>query len=129
MRVQNDALRKTFNAKKRCEYCSKGFPQGLDPHHVPTRGAGGSDFRCMLMAVCRECHSTRIDTPEGAAECLAIIATREGVTVEDLVAVHHALLRLPKGCSPWMVAYCCGELSDMQQVLMRRELNEAGVKS
>lgn len=83
----------------RCEVCGK--PVGnRDAHHVRARGlAGGSrvDVPWNLLAACRTCH-TRLhySGKPSRAELLAIVARREGVSVEEIEDEINLILRTPK---------------------------------
>lgn len=39
-----------------CLGCGSIPPEGVDAHHVKTRGAGGGDEFWNLLALCRSCH-------------------------------------------------------------------------
>jgi hypothetical protein len=87
----------TFRQKTVCEYCGRHCPQGLDPHHVFSRGHGGGtrlDHPYNLIALCRgfqngawiSCHQRAQAGQITRREILAIVAARERLTPEDLLA-------------------------------------------
>ena|ERR1043166_3393424 len=91
---ENKKLRAEIKAQTHCAMCRRRRP--CEPHHHPTRGAGGSDFSVMMLGICRECHSLRADTAQGRAEVMRLIADRHECTVKDLEEVHWFLTRMSK---------------------------------
>ena len=89
MRIVDDALLAEFRAAWRCEVCGKPTPSGCDPMHCFSRGAGRLDIRQNLLAGCRSCHQAN---PDGR-KLLAIVAKREGTTVEAIKALVYRLRR------------------------------------
>jgi hypothetical protein len=96
MRVLNTALLKEFRVP-RCEVCGqcRGTTQ---PHHIRTRGAGGSDVRINLIALCWQCHGQVHAGPIHTDDLVDIVVSREGLEDRaEFWARQNELLRLPKG--------------------------------
>jgi len=89
MKIENDDIRGLFRTPGLCQLCGKPCPQGTDPHHVLSRGAGGSDIRIGLLSVCRECHSTKVDSKKGTERCWKAIALRENATVDEIKSANY----------------------------------------
>lgn len=91
----NPSIRKPFSAPGLCECCGVPCPESRECHHVFTRGAGGPDIRENLIGLCFQCHRRFHDGHEPRRETmLAIIAEREGKTVEAIVEAVNAKRRL-----------------------------------
>jgi hypothetical protein len=102
-----------FRASGPCEWCRR-YCRRREPHHLACRGMGGGarlDIPCNLIALgstrnwdCT-CHEKiqrgRIDS----ADVLALVARREGVTAEDVVAVRSLIWRLDKDASRERIVY------------------------
>ncbi len=128
MKIENDAMRDLFKLAGKCSLCEKACPQGRDPHHVMTRGAGGSDVRIGLISICRECHSTKVDSKNGTDRCWAEIARREKATVDEIKTVCYFIAnQLDKHDSPRRRAEKIQQWDAplTAKSLLLRELNEA----
>ncbi len=91
----NSSIRKEFSAAGLCECCGEPCPNGRECHHVFTRGAGGPDIRENLIGLCFKCHRRFHDGHEPRRETLlAIVAEREGTTVEAIVELVNEKRRL-----------------------------------
>jgi hypothetical protein len=95
--VDEDALREARN-RPACESCGRRvWP--LDPHHCfRTRGPGGGsrlDLPCNLIGLCRVCHE-KSDGMVFNDGLKAIIAKREGTTVDAIKDYLNLVLRTPK---------------------------------
>ena len=56
MRITDDTVLQHFRNLGRCQWChARCWP--LDPHHVRSRGVGGSDVPANIVALCRACHT------------------------------------------------------------------------
>lgn len=103
LRIVDDALLQTFREKPRCEYCLRPTPNGCDPAHIFSRGAGRLDIPINLVALCRSpCHTNNHAANSGNRlrpnrdDLLLVVALREGLRVEDIVDEVHRLRRTPK---------------------------------
>jgi hypothetical protein len=68
-----------------CEVEGCEHPTPAESHHVYTRGAGQIDLPCNLIALCHAHHySHHYNGTPSTADLLAIVARREGVSVEDI---------------------------------------------
>lgn len=83
-----------------CELCGVACTR-TEPHHAVTRGAGGKDHRENLVAVgphdtpwhCR-CHRLRHDGHIPHRCVLAVIAAREGKSIEEIERIINEARRL-----------------------------------
>lgn len=108
MRVVDDSVLALFRVGP-CEWCGRSGP--TDPHHaLYKRGMGGGsrlDHRFNLVALCRgyhrgqwvSCHDEAEAGRITRADCLAVIAAREGVLQEEIEEELRRIRRLPKGSS------------------------------
>lgn len=69
--------------KDRCEYC--GRPASGDPHHIRPRSLGGPDAPENLIQLCHTCHLAADDYQIAPLALLAVVARREGKTLEEVV--------------------------------------------
>lgn len=90
-------LMERFRRKRRCEWCNCPLPNGADPAHIFSRGAGQVDIAGNLVALCRKDHNRNHaglePTPK---QLLALAAKREGTTPEAIRAEVYRIRRLPK---------------------------------
>ena len=129
MKIINDAALDKFRGPGRCEFCRFHF-SSRDPHHVESKGIGGGkhlDIASNLVSLCRTCHSTKADTPEGKDRCIAIIANREKGSPSDIERVHRFILGLDKHASVDRIEEGLMGLPGPAQRIARRELREAGI--
>lgn len=77
MQVVIDACR-----KKTCELC--GRPCAGEPHHIKTRGAGGSDVPENLIQLCGRCHRAAHDGKIPKEQLQRIVARKLGITEAEL---------------------------------------------
>lgn len=68
--------------KKTCELC--GSPCAGEPHHIKTRGAGGSDVPENLVQLCGRCHRAAHDGKIPKERLLRIVARRLRITDAEL---------------------------------------------
>ena len=104
MIIRDPELLASYHTPGLCEICGKRFAE-REPHHFLARGMGGGgqiDVRWNLVALgsskdfCCPCH-TKIHAAEISREqVLAVIATREGVTPQQIVAELNRLRNLRK---------------------------------
>lgn len=138
MRIVNNAIRAEFAARVRCEHCKKPCPQGCDPAHCYSRGAGWVDIRCNLVALCRVCHGNNHANHEPYLnDLLQIAADREGVlfVVAKGLVVHNDVKllvdffrRLDKDASPEKIQMAMqDELPLRVHGVAREELVNSGV--
>ncbi len=108
MRLRSEATLDEFRQATRCEWCGRPTPDGCDPHHVMTRGAGGSDIRINLIALCRGYHngqwvSCHQDFHHGdilPASLWVLVARREQVNFDEMLGAIFEIRALPKGSLP-----------------------------
>ncbi len=84
MKLINEKLLAEFRRKPACELCLEPTPQGCDPHHVYSRGAGRVDVRANISGLCRRCHQLVEADVEAKAKLIRIVATREGRIASDI---------------------------------------------
>jgi 5-methylcytosine-specific restriction endonuclease McrA len=96
MKLIDGNLLDEFRHKTHCELCWKRSYTGLDPHHLMSKGAGRVDIRCNLASLCRQCHNIVHANPDELARLFAIVARREGMTVQDIKDRVHKIRRTPK---------------------------------
>ena len=100
MKIIDEAVLDQFRGYGACEWCRRACWR--DPEHTYRRGQGSSrrlDIREVLVALCRECH-TKAESGHGEPskdQLKALVAKREGATVEEIRDYVHLLWRLPKG--------------------------------
>ena len=88
MIVRNEQLLDSFRAKGRCENC--GIIGPVEPHHVFTKGIGGSgqvDIPENLIGLCRLCHSRFHNGRIPRGQFITIIARRQRRTPDEVEAV------------------------------------------
>ena len=96
MKIVNKDLLRSFSATCVCEWCGKWFPQGVDPAHIFSRGAGQLDIEINLCAMCRFCHGDSHQKQEPSTLCLMIVAGhRECMLVDD---IQEEVWRLRREC-------------------------------
>lgn len=80
--------------RPRCEWCDRKQPQGCDPAHIFSRGAGRVDHDWNLAGLCRECHgASHSGLPPSREQLIKLAAEREGVTPEQIIALVYAARR------------------------------------
>lgn len=133
MRVVNKKLWAEFRTAGRCEWCLR-LCDRREPAHLFSRGSGGPDFRCNLVALgqtrtwqCR-CHRlSHAGKSPTQAELLAIAAKREGCLVQDIIDVVCLIRLLPRGLSQARMQVEIAGLGREAAELAARELVGAGV--
>ncbi len=103
MRIINEKLLERMRRSPRCEWCGKAGIR-LHPHHVVSRGAGGSDFVLNLIALCpvftgNNCHGLFHDGHITQKDFLAIVAAREGMLQDEVFAEIWRVINAPKSTS------------------------------
>jgi len=68
--------------KDYCEYCGKKATG--EPHHIRPRSLGGSDIKENLIQLCFDCHRAAHDGKILYPAFVAIVAKREGLSVEEV---------------------------------------------
>lgn len=100
MKIIDEALLDEFRQSGYCEWCGRWFVR-LDAAHVFARGMGGGgrlDVRVNLLGLCRRDHDLHHAGHKPTRDDLiALIAKREGLTPEAVVAEITRLRNLPKG--------------------------------
>lgn len=94
-RIQNRSVIQSIReeAEFRCEYidpatgqrCGREAPG--EPHHIRTRGAGGSDIRENLIQLCGEHHRAYHDGHIDRHHLILVVAEREGKTAEEIYGI------------------------------------------
>ena len=101
MRIVNKKLRTEFSRPGLCEHCEKPCPDGRDPAHIYSRGAGQVDVRKNLVSLCRLCHTRSHDGHSPRRWRLLIIAARrEGCRPKDIRDMVYRIRREDK-CNEW----------------------------
>ncbi len=127
MKVKNDKLLKEHRLPGPCACCGTYCPDGRDPHHLHTKGSGGSDLRCNLVSLKRACHGNHHGGgPPCTSDLLWIIAKREGVSIDVIKEVNNWFRRLDKDASEHRILEALYTLEGDARVLARRELVESG---
>ncbi len=81
----------------RCENCNRPCPDGLDPHHLWSKGAGRVDLAPNIVSICRDCHNGfHASGKPSKTELVEIAAAREGMTPEEIEALVMAIRRMDK---------------------------------
>lgn len=79
-----------------CELC--GLPEqrtGLEKHHVISRGSGGPDHPCNMLYLCAAaCHPTAHAGRIAKVDMFAVIAEREGMSIDDVINTAYRLKRI-----------------------------------
>lgn len=86
MKIVSPETLARFREPGLCELCGE-FVCFPDPHHVFARGRGDAfrnDLSLNLLLLCRPCHAAAESGNPSRKQCLAIIAEREGLDVEQL---------------------------------------------
>lgn len=94
--VYNRSLLDHFRQKFRCEVC--GRKGAVEPHHVYAKGMGGGaqlDIPENLIALDRFCHNRVHSGQIPRSTLLALIACRQGLTVDQVLERIYSLRRLP----------------------------------
>ncbi len=66
-----------------CEYCLEGGE--IEVHHILTRGSRHDDIKENLISLCKwKCHAKAHTAQISKAELWAIVAEREGMTVDEV---------------------------------------------
>ena len=82
-RIRNRALLKAM--REEIPYCERcGTPGHGGMHHIRYRSQGGSDIRPNLIRLCMYCHRGIHDARYDRTELIAIVAEREGKTVQEI---------------------------------------------
>ncbi|WP_028987634.1 hypothetical protein [Thermicanus aegyptius] len=94
-RIQNRSVIQSIReeAEFRCEYVDPATGQRCEreapgePHHIRTRGAGGSDIRENLIQLCGEHHRAYHDGHIDRHHLILAVAGREGKTAEEIYGI------------------------------------------
>lgn len=85
MKIVNEKLLARMRLPGLCESCGRPCPDGRDPHHVMTKGAGRVDAECNLVSICRLCHvGFHTSGKPSYDELIAIAGRRTGKTPEEI---------------------------------------------
>ncbi len=102
MKVIDNDLLNEFRHAGICEFCLRRVTN-REPHHIIGRGMGGGrrmDVRINLISLCAEfsggahCHTLVHVGRIGREKLLAVVARREGLSVDALERELHRLRRL-----------------------------------
>lgn len=97
MRITDDELMEEFRRATHCSYCGVACPQGCDPAHAYSRGAGRLDVRWNLLALCRPCHIRNHHNAITRYQVLTVIARRENVALSSIQEAIYLLRRADRG--------------------------------
>lgn len=108
MKIVDKPLLDEMRRSPICQYCGRPTPSGCDPAHVLSRGAGGSDIRSNVLALCRgfdagewiSCHHSHHTGRITSDDLWRAIARRDNRTFEEVKAEVLYVRNLPKG-SAW----------------------------
>ena len=101
MKVIHKALLKELSQPGLCEWCNKYCSDGLDPHHIFSRGAGRVDIRKNLVSLCRTCHSSNHNGKEPTrVQLLLLVSVRERTTAEEIIEMVQRI-RADDKCKVW----------------------------
>lgn len=114
-----------FRTPGRCLGCGEPCPDGRDPHHVLSRGAGGSDVSWNIASLCRECHSRLDGDVKFRQKIEERVAVRERVNMNVIEEARSFILRLPKKASLRNVEILMRDLSHEAAALVVRAFAEA----
>ena len=67
-----------------CEVCGSRLPQGSDPHHIFSKGAGRVDIPENIASLCRLCHNRAHAGQISRLLLLVIAGHRECLLTEDI---------------------------------------------
>lgn len=85
MKLTNESMLADLRKPGLCQWCGKPCPDGRDPAHILSRGAGRVDIETNLAALCRACHQSshagQSPTPD---ELVDIKAKMNGLTAEEI---------------------------------------------
>lgn len=126
MKIVNAELVRAFSTAGLCEWCRRRTP--TEAHHLFCKGMGGGsklDVRLFLMSLCRECHQNRHHGGVTQECLLAIVAQREKVLQDDILAVLFFLRRTPQGATGTQVKAHLGELKPQARKMAEAILGEA----
>lgn len=134
MKIIDKELLRQYRTPGRCEFC-KRYCRVREPHHLEATGMGGGkrlDIPCNLIALgsslgfqCTCHHDLHVGhiSPE---DMLAVVAVREGVMQDSILAVRWFLMRLPKDATDGEIEYASSELTDEAKALLWRSLDSRG---
>lgn len=126
MIIENEKLLQSFREATRCELCGSPTPQGADPHHLMTRGAGRVDIPGNLASLDRCCHMTVHAKDQIASELKQIVAKREGVPWDVIEESVWFFRRLPRDPTDEQIAKQLEGVDEPFRKLVRKALEEMG---
>ena len=81
----NEAVLDVFRHWPECEWCKRPLPDGADPAHIFSRGAGRVDIPENVCALCRECHSSNhAGNRPRTLDLMIVSGHREKMLAEDI---------------------------------------------
>jgi hypothetical protein len=132
MKIVHKPTLDLFRGPGRCEGCGRSFTD-TEPHHVKSRGSGGSDIRINLIRVGATlpfprcpCHADMQSYKTTPNEQLALVSAREGITVTDLEAVLSWIHRLEPRPTLSRIVAALDELPASAKRLAIKTLAESG---
>jgi hypothetical protein len=96
MVIISDKFLRRWKRRSRCEWC--GIQPGHHRHHIQPRGSGSGkrlDVALNLITLCFFCHDLATRNELDQLGFQTVVAKREGVSFDDLVAVIGALNAIP----------------------------------
>ena len=124
MILKSEKVLDRFRGPGRCLGCGKPC-EAREPHHILSRGAGGSDVSWNLCGLERACHDLAHSDPSFKDQLFVRVALREGVNMNVIEEARSFILRLPKGTSLANIDILMRELSPAASVLVTRAFAEA----
>lgn len=97
MKILDSRLLNEFRSRHTCEWCGMVSLTGCDPHHIFSKGMGGSqrlDLRINVVALDRACHDAVHACHITRDDLVSLVARREKTTVEAIVDEIHRLQRI-----------------------------------
>lgn len=104
MKVINKGLLKEAAKPGLCECCGAPCPDGRDPHHLMTKGAGRVDVRSNIVSLCRVCHVGFHASGTPSFEALIVIAAMRDKTTPNAIMEMVYRIRADDTCKVWRVS-------------------------
>lgn len=131
MKIKNPKLLATYRTPGRCEYCNKPCDK-REPAHVVSKGSGGSDIACNLVALGQTasfqcgCHTQSHNRAAPTQrDLLTVVAVREGVSADDVWDAINFIRRLDKSASRYRIMELLLTLPEAARKIAQRELKDA----
>lgn len=122
-----------FREATRCEYCKRALRHRAEPHHLRTRGSGGSDVSLNLLAlgsyVDCNCHGLFHNGNLPRCNLIAALAQREGLVFSETEWSNAMalLVRAPKDADKCWFLKEVLDWTAGERLLVFRTLKEIGI--